>query len=710
MAMPLNIQNPLVNDSEPEMTTTAQERVLEQNQPKPPVPQKDPATVKKNKEFRQRLDTCKQYRRKLVANWTVNIDYRRGKPFASQTDEDTIAVNIDWAMTKAKQAGLFSQVPEARIDHPPQSLAPWIPRFQQVVNDKLKIAGIESAMDEVMPDVINAAGIGVAIIAYEAITEDAEVPTADPLAMIPTDGVEPPANGMTTIPRVVDHRYVIQRVSPSDFLWPIQFTGSDFNSAPWLGRSGRVTWSEAVIRWGLTDDDKSKVVGEDKTQMDRLTHDVEKDKIAADEMVSFDEVFYKDFQYDPTAKSYQTLHHLVFVTGKEDPVIDEPWKGQKVDPQSGLVIGSLKCPIQVLSLTYISDETIPPSDSAIGRPQVNEINKSRTQMIRQRERSLPVRWIDVNRIDPLISQSLMRGVWQNFIPVQGEGSRAIGEVARATMPQENFAFDRIAKSDLHEEWSVGPNQTGSGAGVDTAAEANEIGRNFQTRIGRERAKVASFFCNITEVLGGLICLFEDPASLGKGFDPKISNGLAYSVLADSTLLLDVNQKLERLDNFVNKYAKSGFVSLEPVLKEIAVLSGLDPNDVIKAPEPKPPVEPNISLRLTGAEDMMNPLMLAFMLKSGQAPPEELIEQAKKLIQLAVTLQPPQPPTPEGDMSTGPQQGQMPLPPGNAPPAAGAASLPSAGPVPLPAPPQVGEANPRMAVLPTVDRRSEGDQQ
>ena len=708
MAMPLNIQNPLVNDSEPDMTSTAQAVVDAQNQPKPPVKEKDPAVVKRNKEFKQRIDTCKQYRRKLVANWTINIDYRRGKPFASQTDEDTIAVNLDWSMTKAKQAGLFSQVPEARLSHAPQTLAPWIPTFQQKVNDTLRVAGVEAVMDEVMPDVINAAGIGIAITSMEAIMEEASVPTADPLTRLPAEGVEAPTDTpMTSVPRVIDHRYVIQRISPADLLWPISFTGSDFNSAPWLGRSGRVTWAEAVIRWDLTEDDKSKVLGEDRTQTDKLTHDVEKDKTSADEMVGFDEIFYKEFQYDSTAKSYQTIHHLVFLSGKEEPIIDEPWKGQKLDPKSGILIGSRKNPIQVLLLTYISDETIPPSDSAIGRPQVNEINKSRTQMIRQRERSLPVRWLDVNRVDPTIAQSLMRGTWQNFIPVQGEGSRTIGEVARASMPQENFAFDKIAKADLNEEWSVGPNQTGSGTGIETSGEAKSIQSSFQTRVGRERAKVASFFCNITEVLAGLMCLFEDPASLGEGFDPTISSGLSYSIIADSTLLLDVTQKLERLDNFVNKYAKSGFVELEPVLKEIAMLTGLDPSTVIKAPEAKPPVEPNISLRLTGAADMMNPLMLAFMLKSGQAPPPELIEQAKKLIEMAVQLQPPPPPAPEGGMP-GPG-GEPPAGP-QTPPMPGNPLPPGGGPVPSPPPPGVGEANPQAAILPTLDKRSDGNQQ
>jgi hypothetical protein len=59
---------------------------------------------KVHKAIKKEVETCKQYRRKLVANWIVSIDYRRGKPFSSQTDEDRIAVNLDWALTKAKHA------------------------------------------------------------------------------------------------------------------------------------------------------------------------------------------------------------------------------------------------------------------------------------------------------------------------------------------------------------------------------------------------------------------------------------------------------------------------------------------------------------------------------------------------------------------------------------------------------------------------------
>ena len=690
--IPLNIINDLNTSSTAQQVV--QNNVPTPDPPKDAEPKVDQKLKKRNDDFRARIDICKQYRRKLIRNWIISIDMRRGKPFASQTDEDTINVNMDWSLTKTKQANLFSQVPRIRINHGQETQQPWVASYEKKVNDTLVQAGIEPAMDEVLPDCINAAGIGVVMVSMETITENKEVPVIDPATIPPQFQQEFLQHGTINgqpvetqvVPTPVDRRYVIQRISPSDFLWPLQFTGSNFDSAPWIGRSGRVTWAEGVQLFGLREEDRETILGEDKPFLDRLTHDIEKDKIQPDQMVGFDEIFYKDYHYDPEAKSFYTYRHLVFVNGKDDPVVDEPWKGQRFDEQRGVWIGSMKPPIRVLTLAYITDETIPPSDSAIGRPQVNELNKSRTQMIRQRERSLPVRWFDPNRVDPMIMQALMRGTWQHMIPIQGDGSRAIGEVARAQYPQEDFAFDQVAKRDLAEAWTIGPNQLGSGADVETKGESTEIAQGFSTRIGRERAKVGAFVTSIGEVLGGLISLYEDPQSFGEGFDPAISRSLSYSILADSTVLLDVNQRIQRLDDFINKYAKSGWVSIEPLVKERAALTGLDPNAVVKPPDPKPPVEPNISLRLTGTEDMMNPLTLAFLIKSGQAPEPQLIEQAKALIQKAVlnpvTGQAPQPPMgPDG----------QPAPPGPPPP------------------PALGEANPQMSAMPQVIKRSEGDQ-
>ena len=670
----------------------------------PDAPPTPAPNVRRNKLLRQEVAACKQYRRKLSQNWAVSIDYRRGKPFSSQTDEDRVAVPVDWYLTKQKQALLFSQVPAARVNHPPHTTnkdaAGWVFAFEQKINDTLIGAGIETAMDEVLPDCINAAGIGVVMVSREALTEDVTVPAFD-MAMLPPDiaamiqesGMMPDGSPVPTetVPRVLDSRYVVARISPADFLWPINFTGSNFDNAPWVGRSGRISWAEAVTRFKLDPNDKQRYVGEDRLPQDQLTYDVEKDKSTLEEMVSFDEIFYKVQKFDTEAKAFSLIHHVVFVGERDTPVIDEPWQGQQTDEESNQIIGALRYPVRVLTLSYVTDDAIPPSDSSMGRSQVNEINKSRSQMIQQRDHSKPIRWADSNRVDPTIMSALMRGVWQHIIPVQGVGTNVIGEIPRSHMPVENFQFDRTAKNDLTEIWQTG--QGATGADVETKGEVDAISGNMQTRIARERAKVGSFFCSIAEVIGGLICIYEDPSSFGEGFTPMVSRTLTYSILADSTVLLDSSQRLKRLMDFVNFTAKSGWVDLEPVLKEVATLSGLDPSVVIKAPEPKPPVEPNISLRLTGTEDMMNPLTLAFLMKSGQAPDPELIEKAKQLIEAAVT-----PPIPPPGLVPGPDGQPMPgeLPPG--PP-------PGAGPSPLPPPPDVGGAHPNWGPMPKINQRT-----
>lgn len=329
------------------------------------------------------------------------------------------------------------------------------------------------------------------------------------------------------------------------------------------------------------------------------------------------------------------------------------------------------------------------------RPQVNEMNKSRTQIMLQRQYSLPLRYADPNRVDPSILQSLMRGDWQGIVPIQGNGGSAIGEVARAAYPPENHSFDGIIRSDIDNITGIGPNQQGDfGRGRQSASESNIVQQNFQTRIGRERAKVTKFIVSIAEVIGGLLCLYDDPSSFGEGFNPAVSRTLSYSILADSTVLMDSTQRREAIKDFINFTAKSGWVNLEPVMRELATLSSLDPNAVIKAPQPEPPAQPNISLRLTGTEDLMLPMSLAMLLKSGQAPTPDLIEQAKKLIELAMQ----QPLMPEPMAAPGTTTAPPGLPPPMAPPQT---VTPPEAP-----PPGVGEANPQLQAMDKVLKRTE----
>jgi hypothetical protein len=379
--------------------------------------------------------------------------------------------------------------------------------------------------------------------------------------------------------------------------------------------------------------------------------------VAAD--VEFDEIFYWQHRFDPAAKYHKAIQRLVFVNGIEKPAVDEPWNGQVFDPPTGQYFGACRLPIRVLTLAYISDDAIPPSDSAIGRPQVNELIRTRTQMLLNRERSIPMRWHDVNRLDPLTSVNLMRGTWQGSIPVKGNGSAVIGEVARSAYPRDDYQFDQIAKQDLIEQWSLGSTQMGVfTTGERSAAEANQIGAANAARIGYERSRVAAFFCGATEVLAGLLALYGDLEGIPEGVDRRsLAQAFTFTIRPDSTVLRDANARLQQLVQFLNLTAKSGYVNIGPVITEMCQLSDLDPAVVLKQPEAPRPEPVNISIR--NAEDVMNPLFLALLAKTGQAPSPADLQAAQQMIAVALGQAPMPPavaqPVAPGDPNFGPME-------------------------------------------------------
>src|SRR6185369_13833229 len=65
--------------------------------------------------FKARIDKCKVKRRQLIIDWSTSVDYRRGKPTETDTDDNRIPIPLDWSQTKSKSAALFSQVPEVIV-------------------------------------------------------------------------------------------------------------------------------------------------------------------------------------------------------------------------------------------------------------------------------------------------------------------------------------------------------------------------------------------------------------------------------------------------------------------------------------------------------------------------------------------------------------------------------------------------------------------
>ena len=667
---------------------------------------------------------CKRERRKLVDDWSINVDYLRGKPFDQESDSDRIYVNVDNPMARRKVAQIASQLPEARLLAKNPKVAPVLGAFAKRLNQEIRGAKVGATIFEAAKDSVNAAGFGFALCGYEARTESRIVPTADPATLSPDQaaGLEA-ANQLdpqqaaelfkaygiatTTVEKVVSSRLYARRCSPSDFLWPLEFERSDFDEAPWLGHSGRMRKAEAKVALKLTDEELDKICGGERSGVDvNLRDSTDMQQSDTNDIVEYDEIFYWRALFDAETKHYDCIWRVVFVDGLDRIPVHGQWDGQKYIEGVGYV-GATKLPIRVLTLDYVSDDAIPPSDSAVARPQVNEKMRSRTQMYQQRARSLPMRWHDVNKLDPLTSSNLMRGVIQGSIPVKGDGSRVLGEVARANYPNEDFEIDRITDRDINAQWGMDSNQQGQFAtGRRTAREAEVVQANFATQTGFQRARVAAFFCGIAEVMAGLLTLHgEDlphpPAEQGaQPMDTaQLSQQFDYYVLPDSTVLLDANQRADQLMSYLDMVGKSGYVNPEPIIAEISMLKGVDPSSVMIKPEAKKAEPPSISYRFTGGQDLTNPVVLAMLIHEDKAPSPEELKAAFKLLEAAgipaVAIQetaglPPvlaAPPPP----ASGAPGGQAPPP-----------ALPAPGGQPQPP----ADARPDWTSMPTVSKRGD----
>lgn len=630
--------------------------------------------------WKGRIAASRELKRAFMAVWRDNVSMRQGKPFRSKPTDDTVNIPQDWSRTKNKASKLFYQVPEVKLKARRPEYAGATQVFAAALNYQLnhKIRA-QYMMNEVLSDVINAAGIGVCKIGYEADFE--EVITNQPETQAEGTEMGMQAPEMETAPRAVYECFYARRISPAHFLWPSEWSGSDWNEAPWLGWEGYMPLAEAQAK-GWVDENFKGVDIDDKDW--RMINDAtDHFQKSNDAYVKFCEVFYRPSYYDSQERDKRKIKRVVLVDGLPNNkaiVVDEDFKWQRYVPETGQWIGLTSFPIKVLTLTYISDIAIPPSDSEIGRPQVRELIRGRSQMIRQRESSLPLRWFDVNQVDPDIANNLRKGKWQNMIPMRGPGANAIGEVARGQYPRENFEFDKVAKQDLDEAWSMGaPQQAANQPGDTTATEVNAMQTALNERLDYERSWVLKFFLDVAEGIGNLMQLFSDDMDYAEVVGPDgiaslqpwnkmlIRGDYVFEAKPDSQLRLDVSQKRAEALNMYKLLRKDPLINPQAMVAEVLELHGIDPTKVMVQPQPQAPAPPKFNYSFK-TEDLVNPIAVGIIQKSPHALSPEDIEAAKKLIQAAAGMGLPTDPT--GNVV----EGQVIKPTGENPPHDGPADV------------------------------------
>lgn len=608
--------------------------------------------------WRTEIQSSQDRVKSFLSDWNTNIDFYRAKTLRIKPDHDTVVVPRDFENVEQKSSQLFFQTPDIHLTAKQREGAPNVQIFQGVLNHYLSEDECDalSLMNEVLFDALCPAGLMVSKIGFETFEEGTKPvvvgqrPAAEQPLPPPGDilGLSaPPAPVMEDIveevPNIVHSRYFWSRISPAAVLIPMNFRGSKYDRSPWLGYRFEEDAETLAARYNIDPEDIPKRKG-DPDQLYLDSEPALKNLNPSSDKINGTEIWYRTAQFDPASTAHpEKFRLLVLIDGMDEPLVHEDSPLQKDGP-NGEILGMIGNPIHIGSLRVLSDSAFPPSECTISRAQVEELSKSRTQMMLQRERSTPMRLADLSRLGGQAGlDKFKKNIWQGIIPLDNfdANNPPIAAVGLASYPRENFAFHDYADRDLQGVWAMGDNQRGmTSEEKKTATEQAIVDKAANARLDKERRQALKYFIAGVRKLGALIQLFGTQEQyvniLGPNkaqqllqVDPSQLQGkFTYWARPDSAIRLDQAEARTQALKLYELLARDPNVNRVELLYEICLQWNLDPSTVVVPELPEKGPDPAaVSFRFA-AQDLdptmpQFPLTIEILRQSGYKIPPEL---------------------------------------------------------------------------------------
>lgn len=611
----------------------------------------------------------------LKIAWQKNVRAYMGKVLPGTPRDHTVSVPLEYSYVEQKKSQLLFQVPEVHLKPKNPQSAAAVPVFQAALNHELGEENIDAPtlIDEVATDVL-LCGIAASKIGYVADIRTRQVPVMQPAPPDPVtlqvpldeqtgqplqvqaqrpvttpDGLLQfgPDGQPVTEPAFQDEEYVAheeyfwQEFPTEDLLVPVDFVGSRYDRAAWLGMKFVMDFAQAKKAYDLPEDFAATIQTPRETlsSAERPTHDG-----GALKQVEGYEIWYKAEVFAPDENPLpKQIKQLVLIKGHDTPVKHEnspyQWIGDGQDgrPNDGKLHGMEGFPIHPLTLRFLPGSAYPVSDVGIARPISEEISLGRTQMIQFRDRAIPMQWFDRTQFTPEIVAKLERGEIMARIGVDGVGANQIGVIALPTFPRDNFEFNEIGTKDLQQTWAIRP-ATVEPEGR-TATEVRDASAVSDVRLDKERTKFLRWFTSGAAKVASLIQQFKDDAGYVEivgadgqkalqAWDRKAVQGeFVFTAKPDSALRLDADIERRQALNLYNQLGKDPNVRRTELLKSVLTKFNMDPTKiVVETPPAEPkPEPPKVSLALKG-EDLSNPMVLSILAQLGVEMPTGLVPQ------------------------------------------------------------------------------------
>lgn len=658
-------------DSPAAVSMTEPETLVAAKPTRPPLDL--PMDEKTFGQWKLRIAASKDVAKQKRDEWKKYVRAYMARYLGVEPTEHTVCVPLEYAYVQFKAAALAFQVPEVHLKPKNPQSAPAVPVFQAGLNHELgpENADVKACLDQCLIDALTC-GIAASVIGYTPHIRTRQVPVLqdqiDPMTGQPTR--VPVIDPMTGQPQTQDEEFIAaeeyfwDQLPPEDLLMPAEFVGVKFDRAGFLARRFDTPFDQAAEQWGVTEDTVTIITEPPET----LSSDTQPSRdTASSKRVRGYEIWYHANVYDVASGALPgQLRKLVILDGFDDGPVEHKDSPYQWIGQDGKLKGMEGSPIHILTLRFLPGAAYPMSDVEMGLPMSQEISTFRTQMMQRRDREIPFRAYNRERMDPETLEKVKTGKIGDNIGCDGPPNEIFGVIGAPTRNRESFEAGDVTKKDFDQTWAMG-NVGVVEPEARTATEVNKASGATEVRLDNERTWVLRWLVKGASKFAALLQRFMDEQRFVEIAGPdglpalqawnreSVQGEFVFSARPDSALRLDADVARRQALNLYNQLGKDPNVRRTELLRSVLTTYGLDHSKiVVETPPPQEPKPepPKISFAFKG-EDLGNPQVLGILAQFGVEvmPPID-----------PVTGQPvpkPQPPQQPGAQQQQPHPGAMP---------------------------------------------------
>jgi hypothetical protein len=631
------------------------------------------------KAFKADIERARMVRRHIAEHYGWDANRQRYVPTSDTARAGgkmlpaTINTGVDFADVERKKTALFYDTPTVSfvVHNPQEPVVPppppqpgqpppppgllWgglVSLHQRLVNQLLSVhyADAKGAVHKALFDALCPAGVAPVQVGFDVATIQVQQPQTDERGQPVLDAMGQPQMQPVDVP--IHEEWWMSRISPKALLMPADHRETSVKNMAWIGYE--FSWPAAVVkrRFHLPPDADLPTGGggDDKPYFEEAglerQHD---DKQVSGCVIEYRPSLLAEATDQPMHP--QQIAQIVFLDGKDEPILHRPSPHQNIDPQTArLTADSLTdFTIQPLWLRDLSDAAWIPSDMTVTAALTGELNRYRTITSQMRDGNRAVILYDAEKIDPTVRSKIDQANAPTWVPVAPEAlaggiDSIMAQVVQVGQSRENWSGQDYIERDRSRILGIDANQAGTQAKTNrTATEVSSVQRNSEARFEHERQRVLAWYIRLVCLFDILVIRYASQETVSRLLGPEaaqvwfehkqaLAGAYRYEIQMDSGKYQDVEANKRQWLQLINLIGQSPHVNLVPVLQQMVASYGLDPQAVVIPEPPKtPPDPPKLTISAADFNPALPqfPIVLELARQGGYQISDEAVKEAQE---------------------------------------------------------------------------------